>query len=109
MTAVKIGDDVIIFDAGIFLPAVIELQEEGGQRYSESKMREVGALPNDLVLDQLGWKDKVRAIVVGHAHLDHVGGIPYLAKRYPKANILATPFTMEVLKINNHRRKIDNE
>jgi len=98
MTAVKIGDDVIIFDAGIFLPAVIELQEEGGQRYSESKMREVGALPNDLVLDQLGWKDKVRAIVVGHAHLDHVGGIPYLAKRYPKANILATPFTMEVLK-----------
>jgi ribonuclease J len=98
MTAVKIGEDVILFDGGIFLPAVIELQEESGQRYNEQKMREVGALPNDLVLDKLGWKDKVRAIVIGHAHLDHVGGIPYLAKRYPKANILATPFTMEVLK-----------
>jgi len=98
MTAVKINEDVIIFDGGIFLPAVIELQEENGQRYSEQKMREVGALPNDLVLDELGWTDKVRAIVIGHAHLDHVGGIPYLAKRYPKAEILATPFTMEVLK-----------
>ncbi|MCK5608819.1 MBL fold metallo-hydrolase [Candidatus Pacearchaeota archaeon] len=98
MTAVKIDEDVILFDGGIFLPAVIELQEEGGQRYNEEKMRGVGALPNDLVLDQMGWKDKVRAIVIGHAHLDHVGGIPYLAKRYPKAEILATPFTMEVLK-----------
>jgi len=98
MTAVKIGEDVILFDGGIFLPAVIELQEENNQRYNEQKMREVGALPNDLVLDELGWTDKVRAIVIGHAHLDHVGGIPYLAKRYPKANILATPFTMEVLK-----------
>lgn len=98
MTAVKIGEDVIIFDGGIFLPAVIELQEESGQRYTEQKMREVGALPDDLVLDKLGWKDKVRAIVIGHAHLDHVGGIPYLAKRYPKAEILATAFTMEVLK-----------
>ena len=28
MTVVDLGDDVIIFDAGLFLPAVVELQEE---------------------------------------------------------------------------------
>ena len=28
MTAVKVGDDVIIFDAGIYLPPLIELQEQ---------------------------------------------------------------------------------
>ncbi|MBU4308616.1 MAG: ribonuclease J, partial [Nanoarchaeota archaeon] len=34
---------------------------------------------------------------IGHAHLDHVGGVPYLANRYPQANIYGTPFTMAVL------------
>ena len=98
MTAVKVGDDVIIFDAGIYLPPLVELQEQEAQiRYSENMLRGIKAIPNDLVLDKLGWTDKVRAIVVGHAHLDHVGGIPYLAHRYPNAEIIASPFTLEVL------------
>jgi len=115
MTAVKINDDVILFDAGVHLPAVIEMQEEGQQTYSEKQLRRAGAVPNDLVLDKLGWRDKVRAIIISHAHLDHVGAVPYLAHRYPKAEILATPFTMEVLeaimrdeklKIKNKRKRV---
>ncbi len=111
MTAVKVGDDVFIFDAGLYIPGIVELQEEavleythrlkkGGKRlqqYSEKKLREFGAIPDDLVLDKLGWRDKVRAIFISHAHLDHVGGLPYIANRYPKATIYATPFTMKVL------------
>lgn len=99
MTAVKIGEDVIIFDAGFYLPAIVEFQEkEIVQRaYSEKKLRDIGGLPNDLVLDKLGWRDKVRAIIIGHAHLDHLGGVPYIAGRYPRAQILASPFTMAVL------------
>src|SRR3989344_2780183 len=98
MTAVRIGDDVIIFDAGIYLPPLIDLQEqESFVKYNEHMLRKIKAIPNDLVLDELGWTDKVRAIVIGHAHLDHVGGLPYLASRYPKAEIIATHFTMEVL------------
>jgi len=97
MTAVKVGDDVILFDAGLFLPPVIEMQEEIQEKYTEHKLRSVGAIPDDLVLDKLGWTSKVRAIVIGHAHLDHVGGLPYLAHRYPNAVIYATPFTMEIL------------
>jgi ribonuclease J len=113
MTAVKVGEDVFIFDAGLYIPAVVELQEQESQKtYSVKKLRSVGALPDDLVLDKLGWRDKVRAIIISHAHLDHVGGVPYLAHRYPKAEILATPFTMAVLdrilddeKINITNRK----
>ncbi len=114
MTAVKVGDDVIIFDAGIFLPPLIELQEREAQvRYTEDMLRKADAIPNDKVLDELGWSDKVRAIVIGHAHLDHVGGLPYLAHRYPKAEIIASPFTMEIfesilrdekIRVSNKRR-----
>jgi ribonuclease J len=98
MTAVKVGDDVIIFDAGIYLPPLVELQEQEAQiNYSEDMLRNAKAIPNDLVLDKLGWTNKVRAIIVSHAHLDHVGGVPYIAHRYPKAEIIASPFTMAVL------------
>jgi ribonuclease J len=98
MTAVKIGDDVIIIDAGVYLPALMEQEEtEAKEKMSEQKLRRIKALPNDLVLDKLGWRDKVIAIIIGHAHLDHVGAVPYIAHRYPKATIYATPFTMAVL------------
>ncbi len=98
MTAVKVDDDVFLFDAGLHLPAVIQLQEdEVVQNYTEKKLRRAGAIPNDVVLDKLGWTDKVRAIFIGHAHLDHVGGIPYIAHRYPQAQIYGSPFTMAVL------------
>lgn len=98
MTAVKVKDDVIIFDAGIYLPAIIEIQEaENEDKEQERDMRKIGALPDDLVLDRYGWTDKVRAIIIGHAHLDHIGALPYIAHRYPHAEIIATPFTMAVL------------
>jgi len=98
MTAVKTGDDVFIFDIGLDIPSLIDMQE--GERihsYTEEKLRKYGAVPNDLMLDKLGWSDKVRAIFISHAHLDHVGAIPYLAYRYPNAVILGTAFSIAVL------------
>jgi ribonuclease J len=96
MTAVEINDDVILFDCGFFLPPIVEL-EESERQYTEKKLRQIGAVPNDLILDSLGLRSKVRAIVPSHAHLDHIGAIPYLAHRYD-AEIIGTPYTIEVLK-----------
>lgn len=103
MTALEIGDDVILFDMGLFLPAIVGV-EERDKIMTEKGMRAVGALADDLYLEKHGLRDKVRAILVSHAHLDHVGAIPYQAPRY-NAEVLATPFTIEFLKIMMH----DNE
>lgn len=112
MTVVQTGDDAFIFDAGIYLPAVIELQEQEIQpkTYSEKKLREIGALPDDLILDKLGLRNKVRAILLGHAHLDHIGAVPYLAYRY-NAPVVGTPFTINILKriMQNDAIKIPNK
>src|SRR3989338_11229245 len=81
MTALEIGEDVILFDAGLFLPAIVGVSERE-KIPTEKGMRSLGALPDDLYLDKHHLRDKVRAILVSHAHLDHVGGIPYLAPRY---------------------------
>ncbi len=102
MTAVKIRDDVIILDAGISLPELVELQEqerelESNQPLSEKELRRIGALPDDEVLDRLGWRDKVRAIIIGHSHLDHIAALPHIAHRYHNAKIIGTPFTIEFL------------
>lgn len=125
MTAVKIGEDVFIFDIGLYIPGIVELQEEHfleytsrfgkrkapQQRYTEKKLREYGAVPDDTILDKLGWRKNVRAIFISHAHLDHVGGVPYLANRYPQATIYGSPFTMKVLEsiLEDDRIKLRNK
>jgi len=114
MTAVKVGEDVFIFDAGLHLPAVIELQGSENpkqQNRSEKDLRRAGAIPNDIVLDKLGWRDKVRAIIISHVHLDHLGGIPYVAHRYPQAEIIGAPFTISVLNsiLRDDKIRINNK
>lgn len=109
MTALEIGDDVILFDCGIFLPAIVGVAEKE-KIPTERGMRAIGALPDDLYLEKHGLKGKVRAILISHAHLDHVGAIPYLAEKY-NADVVCTPFTAEFLKImlNDSGQKIRNK
>lgn len=104
MTAVDLGEDVIIFDCGLFLPPIVEL-EEAEKVYTEKRLRAIGAVPDDLILDRFGLRNKVRAIIPSHAHLDHIGAIPFLANRY-NADIISTPFTIEVLKTLLKNEKI---
>ena len=97
MTALEIGEDVILFDSGLFLPAVVGVTERE-KIPTEMGMRRLGALPDDTYLDKKGLRKKVRALLVSHAHLDHVGAVPYNAYRY-NCPVMGTPFTMEVLKV----------
>ncbi len=96
MVAVDLGEDAFIFDCGLFLPPIVEL-EEREKGYDEKILRTIGALPNDYILDQKNITQKVRAIICSHAHLDHIGAIPYMAYRY-KCPVIGTPFSIEVLK-----------
>lgn len=66
MTAVEIGQDIIVIDAGF------AFKEEGtpGVDY---------ILPNTKYLEER--KSRVKAIIITHGHLDHIGGIPYIMDR----------------------------
>src|SRR3989344_425175 len=74
MTALETGDDVILFDDGLFMPAIVGLAERE-KVPTERGMRAIGALPDDLYLDSNNLREKVRAILISHAHLDHVGAL----------------------------------
>ena len=108
MTVIELKDDAIIFDCGFYLPPIVEL-EESEKVYSEKKLRAIRAVPDDTILDKLGIREKVRAILPSHAHLDHIGAIPYLAYRY-NAEIIGTPYTIEVLKtlLNDEKISLTN-
>lgn len=98
MTCIEINEDAFIFDCGLYLSPIIEMEEGQQNVFNEKTLRSIDAIPDDLLLDKLGVKNKVRAILITHAHLDHVGAVPYIANRYPTAEVVGTPFTIEVLK-----------
>ena len=110
MTAVKIDDEVVILDMGLHLPNYIQYTEESQEdvvKASTEKLRQVEAIPNDKIIED--WREKVKAIIPSHGHLDHIGAIPYLAQRYD-APIVGTPYTLAVLKsiLKDEKIKICN-
>ena len=96
MTAVNVDGEVVIFDMGIHLESYIKYTEdEDIINVDPSELIKVGAVPDITKIEK--WKDKVKAIIPTHAHLDHIGAVPYLGNNYD-APILGTPFTIAVLK-----------
>src|SRR3989344_4420839 len=98
MTAIKIDEEVILCDMGIYLPPIVNLQQDDtGEKYvpSTQQLVKIGAIPDDSVIED--WKDKVKAIVLGHAHLDHIGAVQYLAAKY-RVPIIGSPYSLQVLK-----------
>ena len=66
MTAIEFGDDIIVVDIGF------QFKDENtpGIDY---------ILPNTKYLEER--VSKVRAVLITHGHLDHIGGIPYIMPR----------------------------
>ena len=102
MTAIEVAGEVVICDMGFFMEKIIPLQEESNIVPDDILIKE-NAVPDDVVLHN----KKVVAIVASHAHLDHIGAIPVLAERY-KCPIIATPYTIEIIKhlINDRKKRI---
>lgn len=103
MTAVKVDDEIVIFDMGIHLDALLTMQEKGIEE-EEPNLRKEGALPDDSAIQKM--KDKVKAIVISHAHLDHCAAVEHMADNYD-APVIGTPFTMKFLKNSMSHEKFD--
>jgi ribonuclease J len=94
MTAVRAGDDVVIFDMGLNLSQVLIHDDVRTEQMHSLDLIDMGAIPDDRVMSEL--EGDVKAIVPTHGHLDHIGAISKLAHRY-NAPIVATPFTIALV------------
>lgn len=66
MTVIEIGNDIVVIDAGF------QFKEEDtpGIDY---------ILPNTKYLEER--KEKIRAVIITHGHLDHIGALPFIMDR----------------------------
>ena len=89
MTAYETNDDIVIIDAGVQFP--------------EEEMLGVDLVINDPTY-LLERKDKVRALLLTHAHEDHVGGVPYLLAQLD-VPVYGTDVTLALLrgKLKEHK------
>ncbi|WP_178915373.1 ribonuclease J [Natronomonas gomsonensis] len=95
MTAVRAGEDIVIFDMGLNLSKVLIHDNVRTEKMHSLDLIDMGAIPDDRVMSDLDGD--VQAIVPTHGHLDHIGAISKLAHRYD-APIVATPFTIELVR-----------
>jgi ribonuclease J len=83
MMVYKHGDDVVVVDAGLAFP----------------RDEHLGV---DLILPDFGYlRDlgrPVRAVILTHAHEDHVGSLPYLLRDVRVEEVLATRLTLGLVK-----------
>jgi ribonuclease J len=96
--AIKIDDEVVILDMGLGMENYIRFTEdlEDVSAKTYPLLLKAGAVPDYGFIKD--WKENVIAIVPSHGHLDHVGAIPFSSHLFPKAPVLGTPYTVEILK-----------
>lgn len=104
MSAVEVQGKTVIFDMGFEMEEVIGADGEVNEMTTNETL-ETGAIPKDKQL----LENDVKAIVIGHGHLDHVGAIPKLAGAYD-APIVCTPYTKKIIEKNleDDRKNIEN-
>ena len=95
MTCVRVGKEAVILDMGIRLDRILLDEDNVLDEMHPADLQKLGAIPDDTVLKDLGAK--IVAIVIGHAHLDHVGAVQKLAGHYRDAPIYGTPYTIKFI------------
>ncbi len=83
MTAIEIGDDIIVIDAGMHFAT----GETPGIDY---------VIPNTRYLEER--KHKIRALIITHGHLDHIGGVPLVLSRIGNPPVYSRNLTVLMLK-----------
>ena len=78
MTLFSVEDESVVMDMGLYLPAVVNHLEGNIRDLNRDQLIKLGAIPDDTKVD----KRKVKGIIFGHAHLDHIGAAPYMIRKY---------------------------
>ena len=84
MILVECGNDIVVLDVGFHF---IDEDDALGADYT---------LPNFKYLEEN--KSKVRAVVITHGHLDHIGGIPFIMDKIGNPPIYAQYLTTLMIK-----------
>jgi len=79
MTVFELGGEIVVVDSGLAFP----------------RDEHLGV---DLILPDVGYlaerRDRVRAVILTHAHEDHVGALPYLLREVRVPEVWATKLTL---------------
>ncbi len=89
--AIEYGKDIIVIDLGLGFPSF----ELPGVKW---------LLPSIDYLQKN--KNKIKALIITHGHLDHIGGVPYLWKKIGKPPVYATNLTIALLRERLKEEKI---
>jgi ribonuclease J len=92
-TALECGDDVLVVDAGLMFP--------------EPEMLGVDIVIPDFTY-LLDNRHKVRAIVITHAHEDHIGALPFLLREL-KVPVYGTKLTLGFIRDKLKEHGLDTE
>lgn len=94
MTVMQYNQDIVIVDVGVLFP--------------EENQPGVDLILPDFEYLRDKW-GKVKAIILTHAHEDHIGGVPYLLREAPQIPIYGSKLTLALLgeKLKEHRIKSD--
>lgn len=83
MTAIEMGNDIIVIDAGMQFSS----GDTPGIDY---------VIPNTRYLEER--KDRIRALVITHGHLDHIGGVPLVLSRIGNPPVYSRNLTILMLR-----------
>jgi ribonuclease J len=90
MTVIETNDDLVVVDCGLMFP--------------DEEMFGVDIVINDFTYLR-ERQDKFRGLLVTHGHEDHIGGIPYLLREFPKLPVVGTPLSLALIraKLKEHK------